>query len=590
MTDETPLTPHTASRAALSGDALFWIDTRGGPRPSLWTGTADGGAARQLFGGADAVTGFRAFAKGRSVVVATDCGGDEHHQLRLLDVESGHIRHLKSDPFVINDLGAVSPDDTRLAFAANRRDRGTFDIAIVALATGQRRDLRVGQGWWKVECWETNETLIVSHQRSAVDIGLFRLDLASGECTPLLPLGPARFSDLRQTPQGLLLLTDWGGDHMRLMRVTDGVLTPVHAVAGHDINAYVPLGHDGRIAVLVNEEIGHSLHVGGGDAAWREVCAADGPLSDLRADGTGAVLVTAQSSLRPAQVRRIDLDTDVATALVSPASKPQTGIASVTAIRATAPDGERVPALLYRPHRPNGAAVMIVHGGPESQWLPTCAPQVAALCALGCTVIAPNVRGSSGFGPRWLSLDDRTQRGDVLGDMLCLHDALVAEHGIDPARIGIMGQSYGGYMTALALGLARERWAAAAILYGFADFAHVIGGFGAWRRAHRVAEYGDPDDPVTRQVLDRISPLPHLDKVTVPVFLYHGRRDVRVPIDNTDLIEARLRAGLAPVTRMTVDDEGHGYVGADTRSALWTAIVAHFADALRLDGVVTDSD
>ena len=125
--------------------------------------------------------------------------------------------------------------------------------------------------------------------------------------------------------------------------------------------------------------------------------------------------MTAQSPRLPAHVRRIDITTGAATVFVTLASTPQTGIASV-----------------------------------------------AALWALGCTVIAPNVRESSGFGRRWMSLDDRTQRGDVLGDMICLHEALMAEHGIDPARIGITGQSYGCYMTALALGRTPKRWAAAA--------------------------------------------------------------------------------------------------------------------------------
>jgi len=570
--------PDFATSPARSGDSLFWIDSRGGPRRALWTARADGSEPRMLLGGTDAVTGFRAFDQGRRLVVATDCGGDEHHQLRVISADgSAPARHITSDFFVINNLGAVSADGTRLAFASNRAQRERFDIAITCLTSFERRDFVLGEGEWKVEAWAADGTgLYVSLGRATGDIALYRLCTKTGELRSLIPVGPARFHEIRPVEGGVLLRTDWGNDNLYVAFLAeDGSLTSRLRVPGRDIDAYLPLDGGARILASVNAELGHELHLAGpsGTEILDLPLTLRGPLSF---NGPDRILWAEQTASMPSRIVDYDLATGDLRVLVQPHQGLIQGIRAVETFRATAADGREVPALIYRPEAPNGACLFMIHGGPESQWLPNCQPWVAEMCRRGWTVIAPNVRGSLGFGRNWLLLDNMTLRRDVIGDITALYDAAVTREGLDPARMGVMGESYGGFMTALQLGFETDRWAVAAIIYGFADVPKLVNAFGSWRRPHRMWEYGNPDDPQVLAFQQALSPLPHLSKVKVPVFMYHARRDMRVPIEQSDMIEAALRSGGAPVTRMGADDEGHGYVNPNTRNALWTGLMAHF--------------
>lgn len=573
--------PEAASSGTINGGKLFWIDTRGGERPSLWVADKDGKNARKLFGEQDSVTGFSVFDEGRKLIVATDCGGDEHHQLRLVNLDSGFVRNLTSDPFVINEMGSVSPSGELLAFTSNKTSRCAMDVAVIDLATGTRRDYPLKGGWWKIEAWvPDNKALYVSEQRSAGDIGLFRLCLETGALSSLTPFGPARFHSVKPDGDGVLLRTDWGNDFLYIARLVNGNLTTVYRADGHDIDDFTRIGKSDRFAALINKETGHEIRTGAQGEKWTTVKTAEYVLSGLRSVAPAELMMTEQGALQPQRIVSFNLDTGEKTLLVDAAGMQLSGIAKVEAIRSTAPDGQAVPSILYHPEKPNGAAIMSIHGGPKNQWLPKCEPYVAELCARGVTVVAPNVRGSTGFGRNWAALDRSTMRSNVIGDMVCTRQQLIDQNNIDPARFGIMGRSYGGFMTALALGFEPALWASAAIIYGFADIPGIVRDFGSWRRPHRVAEYGSLDNPTTLSVLENLSPLSRLDAVNVPVFLYHGRRDIRVPITETEKIEAQLQRSNARITRLILEDEGHGYVGRMNREKLFTAVVQHFERSL----------
>lgn len=573
--------PEAASNGTISGDNLFWIDTRGGERPSLWVADKNGNDARKLYGGIDSVTGFRVLHEGKKLIVATDCGGDEHHQLCLVDLETGLVRNLTSDPFVINELGAVSPCSGMLAFTSNKKSRAAMDVAITDLATGVRKDYPLKGGWWKVEAWAPdNKSLFISEQRSAGDIGLYRLCLDTGHLSDLTPFGPARFHSIKPDGEALLLRTDWGCDFVYIARLENGNLTTVLRVDGHDIDDFANLGRAEQLAALVNKETGHEILVGSPGQTWTCVKPAEFVVTGMRFIAPNTLLMTEQGPLQPQRIVRLDLNNGAKTVVVDAGGDTLKGIASVQAIRSIAPDGQAVPSILYLPENPNGAAVMSIHGGPKNQWLPKCEPYVAELCAQGITVVAPNVRGSIGFGRNWAALDRSTMRKNVIADMVCTRQKLIDDFNIDPDRFGVMGRSYGGFMTALALGFEPELWASAAIIYGFADIPGIVRDFGSWRRPHRVAEYGDLENPTTLAAVEELSPLSRLDTIEIPVFLYHGRRDIRVPITETEKIDAQLRRSNAQVTRMIVEDEGHGYVGRTNRERFYSAVVEHFERSL----------
>ena len=123
-------------------------------------------------------------------------------------------------------------------------------------------------------------------------------------------------------------------------------------------------------------------------------------------------------------------------------------------------DGEQIPTFVFRPaDGGDGSAVLVVHGGPESQSVRQWHPVVAGLVAQGHTVVVPNVRGSTGYGKRWYALDDVRLRLDSVADLAALHDWL-PDIGLDPDRAALYGGSYGGYMVLAGLAFQPERWAA----------------------------------------------------------------------------------------------------------------------------------
>ncbi len=222
-------------------------------------------------------------------------------------------------------------------------------------------------------------------------------------------------------------------------------------------------------------------------------------------------------------------------------------------------DGRQIPALLFTPRdvAPRGLPVVVyVHGGPESQYRPNFNPVVQYLVNQGYAVLAPNVRGSTGYGYEYQSLDDIRLRMDLVDDLR--HAALwLAEQGIaDPRRIAVMGGSYGGFMVLAAITTYPDVWAAAVDIVGIANFVTFLEHTGPWRRKLREVEYGSLEHD--REFLEAISPIYHVDRIIAPLFVVHGANDPRVPVGEAEQMVAALRARGVPVEYLRFEDEGHG--------------------------------
>ena len=179
--------------------------------------------------------------------------------------------------------------------------------------------------------------------------------------------------------------------------------------------------------------------------------------------------------------------------------------------------------------------MVYVHGGPEGQSRPLYNPAVQYLVACGYAVLVPNVRGSTGYGYEYQSLDDVRLRMDSVADLqhaaLCLRDSGIA----DPQRIAIMGGSYGGFMVLSALTTYPDLWAAGVDIVGVANFVTFLENTGPWRRKKRESEYGSLEHD--REFLERISPI-HYKRITAPLFVIHGANDPRVPVGEAEQIVA----------------------------------------------------
>jgi dipeptidyl aminopeptidase/acylaminoacyl peptidase len=257
---------------------------------------------------------------------------------------------------------------------------------------------------------------------------------------------------------------------------------------------------------------------------------------------------------------------------------PRSAFVEPSLVRYPTFDGRDIPAFLYLPQDRPGQdlpVVIMVHGGPESQARPLFDPITQYLVARGYGVMWPNVRGSTGYGYEYQSLDDVRLRMNSVADLQ--HAALWLQNsGIaDPARIAVMGGSYGGFMVLSAITTYPRLWAAAVDIVGIANFVTFLENTGPWRRKLRESEYGSLEND--REFLQSISPINHVDSIVTPLFVIHGANDPRVPVGEAEQIVVALRERNIPVEYMRFEDEGHGLVKRANRLVAYPA-VARFLD------------
>jgi dipeptidyl aminopeptidase/acylaminoacyl peptidase len=222
--------------------------------------------------------------------------------------------------------------------------------------------------------------------------------------------------------------------------------------------------------------------------------------------------------------------------------------------------------------------VLSFHGGPEGQERPSFKPLYQALLARGIAVFAPNVRGSSGFGKRFVNLDNGALRVGAVRDIRAAADHLVRLGIAQPGRLGIMGGSYGGYMTMAGLTEFPELFAAGADLYGIVNFETFFAHTEPWMAAISKVKYGDPATQL--ELLRALSPIHKLDRLRAPTLVLHGANDTNVPVVEAEQVVQALSRRSVPVQYVQFPDEGHGFRKLANRVRADVAIVRWFESYL----------
>jgi dipeptidyl aminopeptidase/acylaminoacyl peptidase len=210
-------------------------------------------------------------------------------------------------------------------------------------------------------------------------------------------------------------------------------------------------------------------------------------------------------------------------------------------------DGLELSGWLYRPKGQSGPGPYVIkfHGGPEGQERPSSRSDYQALLAEGIGVFAPNVRGSSGFGKKYVNLDNGELRFNGIKDIKSCVDYLVNAGVADPRRIGITGGSYGGYMTLEGVTEFPDLFAAGADLFGMVNFFTFFEHTEPWMAAISTIEYGDPKTQA--DLLRALSPLGKLDQIKAPLMVQHGANDTNVPVVEAEQVVDNLKKRGVPV-------------------------------------------
>ena len=220
-----------------------------------------------------------------------------------------------------------------------------------------------------------------------------------------------------------------------------------------------------------------------------------------------------------------------------------------------------IPAFYFKPTalKPPYPVMIICHGGPASQYVPGFSPITQFYVnELSIAVIAPNIRGSSGYGKTFMSLDDGYKREDAVRDIGALLDWIAEQPELDASRIAISGGSYGGYMVLASMVRYPKKISCGIESSGISNFVTFLESTGKYRQDLRREEYGNEQDPDMRKFLDQISPLTNAHKITSPLFVVQGLNDPRVPVSEAEQIVKAVRKNKVDVWYLLAKDEGHG--------------------------------
>lgn len=373
----------------------------------------------------------------------------------------------------------------------------------------------------------------------------------------------------RFCPDGtqMYLLTDGGRERAALVRVdvaTDArPMTP--EVLAERLDAELErfaLTEDAAMAALVWNAEGRSevdlLDISSGKSS-AYAPPGDVVTSAVFSHDGDSLVMGIQAPEVPAAVWCHELSSDT-TALICPQEEPSWSpgqLVRPTLEVVTTPDGLRLPGWLYRPRGQSGPlpTVIYLHGGPEAQERPVFTPLYQHLLAEGIAVYAANVRGSSGFGRSFVNADNGAGRFAAIRDVATCVEHLVDTGVSDPERVGVMGRSYGGYLTLAALVNHPELFAVGIDVCGMADFETFFARTEPWIADAAVGEYGHPIHD--RNLLRELSPVHRMEHLRAPLLVIHGKFDTNVPVHEAELAVHGAKAAGVPMKYLLFEDEGH---------------------------------
>ncbi|HET7709670.1 MAG TPA: S9 family peptidase [Sphingomicrobium sp.] len=531
-------------------------------------------------------------------VLTRDTGGDEWFQLYAM--APGGQPVLLTEPVTRNQSLVFSKDGRLMAWARGIKGSGDYAIFVADPANSASRRLAFqGTGViGPVDISADGQRILYDRTISNGEQRLGILDLATGQAGELpWTTETARYQDARFTNdgRGILVVTDYRSDlrHLAEIDIATGRRTNLTPGLKWEVEEFEVSPDGNLIAYAVNEDGYSSLRLID-RRAGREIAVPKlpgGVFTGLKFSPDGRRIAFSMSTAKSAGDvwtwgvggRAITRWTNSELGPLDPAS-----LAEPRLIRFASFDGLSVPAFVYRPTNVapglKTPVLIDIHGGPESQTRPKWDPGAQYFAnMLGATVILPNVRGSDGYGKRYLNLDNGPKREDSVRDIGALLDWVGRQPGLDASRVAVYGQSYGGYMSLASMIRFGDRLVGGVERYGISDFNTFLKNTEAYRRDLRRGEYGDERDPAMRAVFDRINPLANAGKIGKPMLVMQGANDPRVPRSESEQIVQALRSRGVEAWYVLFADEGHGFLkkpNNDLRREVETVFLRRLFDRL----------
>lgn len=538
------------------------VATGGGVRTQVWVVRPDGRDARPIAGSADRHAELRPWTRSghRVTVIVPDYGPDGRSHCFLADPASGDLHPLAQGEL----LGVLDL---------------SVDEKLVIVKDGQR-----GKQFCVVVDREADHDhpLLPYPESGSTEVAIIRP----------APLGDA-------SPLIAYVCTDAGLPRRQLVAVPLGPagwrgVSGVIASRDDAELEWLDADDTGRLLLLVWNVCGRSeLELFDTETrVGRSLPGLPGAVASgalLSRDGRRVILAV-EGPRRPRELWCLSTRTLQWTRVAGVPTLPAVELVEPELIRFPAHDGLELTGWLYRvPGRAGpGAAMLSLHGGPEAQERPVFSPQHQAMLAAGISVLAPNIRGSSGFGRGFVHADDGHGRRDAFEDVVTSAEQLVGLGVADRDRIAITGRSYGGYLTLAGLAFSPGSFACGVDICGMSDLHTFYRDTEPWIAEAAKSKYGDP--VADAALLTAISPIHSAANIHEPLLVVHGELDTNVPIGEAHQIVAALRDLGRPVEFLQLDGEGHDYRRADSRTVLITTMVEFLTRTLGVESPSSDHD
>jgi len=541
--------------------------------PQVWTAATEGGWPTLVTALEDPVTVVEWSPTSDWLGILTAPGGGMNTQVYLVRPDGTGLKRYTPGGKDNNWLGSWTHDGSALMMSSNIRDGAAMDSYLLAVPDGKMKMVAQNSGIGNLEdISRDNRLALVSRMKSRGSNDVYLVDTGDRKEVNLTPHeGPGEFAG-RFSPDAktVYLASNKDRDLEAFAKERigpNGQSGAIQVLAARDdaeLNEFA-INEQGTEAALIWNASGKS-ELSFVDLSTEKM--SPGPQlptelafsPEFSRDGKQLALVL-NGAAAPSDVWVLDIASG---SFHQVTHSPHAGVnledlVRPKLVRYTAHDGLQLSGWLWLPKHwsPPGPVVLSFHGGPESEELPGFRSDYQALLMKGIAVFAPNVRGSSGFGKRFVNLDNGELRVNAVKDIKSSVDYLVVNKIADQSRLGIMGGSYGGYMTMAGLTEYPDLFKAGADLFGVVNFETFFANTEPWMAAISTVEYGDPKTQA--DLLRRLSPIHKVDQVKAATIVLHGANDTNVPVVEAEQVVNNLKQRGVPVQYVLFPDEGHGW-------------------------------
>lgn len=534
----------------------------------IWKLTGPKSFPIQLTGGEDASRLVGLSPDNQWIVISRDSKGDENPGIYLMKTSGGALRTVYYNPKHQSRFLDFTNDSKTLYYQTNDKSPESYSIYKYNLDTDKHEIIWDKPGIWSLSDIEGSKA-ILSLAKGSMQNEHFLLDLNTKTSTPLIGQNESEdFGVSFSSKTGeYFVLTNKLSDYRRIYLLKNGKLEAWSPELPSDISGY-RLSHQRNVLIYSINKQGYS-QLKAVDLKTKKTTDLPG-LKDAQQSYAGSFSINdvylsyaAEFHNAPRKNFVLNLKTKKVQEWVTP-STPEIDTANYIKPSLEyykAQDGTDIPMFVWRSEKCKTTVCPVIvqfHGGPEAQFIPRFSPISNLYAEKGFVFVAPNVRGSDGYGKKWLQADNGANRLNVITDIRDCADFIKknwAKNGVAP-KVGITGGSYGGYSTLVGLSMFADSYDAGLAIVGMSSLITFIENTAPYRRALRMNEYGDPSKD--RETMLKLSPVTYIDKVTKPLMIAHGATDPRVPVGEAVQFYETVQKNNKNSKLVIFPDEGHG--------------------------------